>query len=119
MKKLIFTLLVGTLAFGQTSNLEFAGLWKPTGTNKVTTLFWHDQNNTLQVKLEDNRDCESLRIISVKLIGDSVIVEAVCKSNEWYSSSVYSLEYGTGMLRCVVTNALGSFESYFEKQNNN
>jgi len=122
MKKLILVTLLslfGTLTFGQVKNLEFIGLWEPTGTNKITSLFYQNEDNTLQIQLKDKRDGELLHIISIKSIDDNVIVEAECESNNWYSSSVYSFESGTGMLKCVVTNALGSFESYFEKQKNN
>lgn len=122
MKKSIlalFLLLSVALTFGQTVNSGFEGLWKPTSNNKVNISFWKDKENNIQTKQYDTRDGEVLHIISINVSAEEIIVEAMCESTQWYSNSVYSMETETGMLKCVTTNQLGSFESYYEKQTNN
>lgn len=114
----LFLLLSVTFTFGQTVNSDFEGLWKPTSNNKVNISFWTDKNNNIQTKQYDTRDGEVLSILSISNLSEEIIVEAMCESTQWYSSSVYSMEAGTGMLKCVTTNQLGSFESYYEKSNN-
>lgn len=117
MKKqlLIAIILISSFySFGQDKFDSFIGMWKPTSTNKVNVLFWKDKNGDIKTNQYDTRDGETLEILSIKKENEEITVETLCRSNDWYSSSVYSLESNTGMLKCITNNSIGSFESYYE-----
>jgi hypothetical protein len=117
MKKHLLILIIFIscfYSFGQDKFDNFVGMWKPTGTNKVNVLFYKDKNGGIKTNQYDTRDGETLEILSIKKENEEIVVETLCRSNDWYSSSVYSLEVHTGMLKCITNNSIGSFESYYE-----
>ena len=116
MKKFILILLLAaSFSFGQTKVSDFEGFWKPTANTYVNVSFWLDKEGNLQTSKYDTRDGEQLQILSISVSNNEVTVESLCRSNQWSSISVYSVDEYTKMLKCSTTNILGTYEYYFEK----
>ena len=118
MKKLIaILLLTATFSFGQIKKSDFEGYWEPIGNTYVNVSFWTDENNNIKTKKCDSRDGEILHILSISLSNNEITVESLCESNQWYSVSVYSIDKYNKLLKCSTTNVLGTYESYYKKNN--
>jgi len=115
MKKAIFIIVVvlfslNIFAQSKISSNNLVGYWEP-NRHSSNMVFWLDTNNRLQMAEFDTIDGALLRLISMKVVNNELIVKTICDEKNWEVESTYTfLDKNT--LQCTVKGPINGVVIY-------
>jgi len=105
MKKVIFIIVVALFSlnvFAQSkiSSNNLVGYWEP-NRHSSNMVFWLDANNRLQMAEFDTIDGVPLRLISMRVVNNELVVKTICDEKKWEVESTYTF-IDNNTLQCKV-----------------
>lgn len=101
-----------TIAFCQEkfSTDDLIGYWEP-DKHSSQLVFWKDIDKNLQMVEFSTGDGALLKLVSMKLISESIVVKTISEEKNWTTESVYNF-IDKKTLQCMVTGAVNGTITY-------
>ena len=105
MKKLLFIIGLALLSLTISAQSKISidnliGYWEP-NRHASQTIFWKDTQNRLQLVQFSTVDGGILRLISMKIVNNTLVVKTIRDENKWEVESSYTF-IGKDTLQCIV-----------------
>ena len=96
--------LTNTYSQEKFSTDDLIGYWEP-DKHSSQLVFWKDVDKNLQMVEFCTDDGALLKLVSMKLINESIVVKTISEEKNWTTESVYNF-IDKKTLQCMVTGAI-------------
>jgi len=115
MKKVFFIIVVALfnlniLAQSKINANSLVGFWEP-DRHSSNMVFWLDAKNNLQMVEFDTIDGVPLRLLSMKIINEELVVKTICDEKNWEVESTYTF-INNNTLRCTIKGPINGLITY-------
>jgi hypothetical protein len=115
MKKVFLIIVVALFSlniFAQSkiSSNNLVGFWEP-DKHSSNMVFWLDAKHNLQMVEFDTMDGVPLRLLSMKIINDELVVKTICDEKNWEIESTYTF-INKNTLQCIIKGPINGLVTY-------
>ena len=115
MKKVFLIIVIALFSlniFAQSkiSSNNLVGFWEP-NKHSSNMVFWLDTENNLQMVEFDTMDGAPLRLLSMTIVNDELIVKTICDEKNWEIESTYTF-IDNNTLQCTIKGPINGTVIY-------
>lgn len=115
MKKVLFIIVVTLFSLNvnaqsKISSNNLVGFWEP-DKHSSNMVFWLDAKNHLQMVEFDTIDGVPLRLLSMKVVNNELVVKTICDEKNWEIESTYTF-IDNNTLQCTIKGPINGTVIY-------